>query len=168
MNSNKPVCLIGAILVVAVGLFFAGRGPSAELRGGVGESLISPTNETAETTTRSHDPKGARADVQLTEPRELLESALANYQSALTVVTNNVTNSETSGFKASRVIWEENDYRQDVAAGQADSSGNRSPNNCSIGSGSRIAAARIDFSQGRLKHTGSDLDLAIDGEGFFK
>jgi flagellar basal-body rod protein FlgG len=168
MNPSKPICLIGAALIVVVGLFYAGRGPGAEHRTSIAESLVDSTDNAPEKTNRSREPRASQRELRHSEPRDVLQSALANYQSALAVVANNVANAETSGFKASRVIWEENDYRQDLAAGEEDSSGNRSPNSCSIGSGSRIAAVQIDFSQGRLKHTGSDLDLAIDGEGFFQ
>src|SRR5262249_40927774 len=38
----------------------------------------------------------------------------------------------------------------------------------SVGTGSRVAGTRIDFRQGRLRHTGGMLDVAIVGEGFFQ
>src|SRR5438128_426859 len=167
MKPSKPVFLFGAVLILVVGLFLAGRGLAVEDRNGVAKPLISPTNKAPETTIRSQYAKASHTELRLAAPRDILESALANYQTALAVIANNVANAETSGFKASRVIWEDEGYRDDASAGVQDSNWNRSPNSCSIGSGSRIAAIQIDLRQGRLENSGCELDLAIDGDGYF-
>ncbi|BBP43067.1 flagellar hook protein FlgE [Thiosulfativibrio zosterae] len=69
----------------------------------------------------------------------------------LAVISNNLANSQSVGFKSSRAEF-------------ADmfSNSQKSP-----GSGVRVAAITQDFSQGTVAGTGRDLDMAIDGEGFF-
>jgi flagellar basal-body rod protein FlgG len=97
-----------------------------------------------------------------------LRTALKNYEYALEVIANNIANADTPGFKKSRVHFEDCAYRQMTLPGAEDASGNCSSAGVSIGSGSRIAATEIDFRQGKLKRTGRQLDLAIDGRGFFQ
>ena len=86
----------------------------------------------------------------------------------LAVIANNIANADTPGFKRSRAIIEDLGYRQEGLPGVEDSSGRYSPNGFSIGSGSQIVGTEIDFRQGRLKRTGRELDLAIEGRGFFQ
>ena len=84
------------------------------------------------------------------------------------MIANNIANAETPGFKRSRAIVEDLGYRQEGQPGVMDPSGVYSPNGLSIGSGSQIVGTEIDFRQGRLTHTGRELDLAIEGRGFFQ
>jgi len=102
------------------------------------------------------------------EARDTLETALENYETMLAVIANNIANAETPGFKRSRAIVEDQGYRQEGEPGVQDSSGQYSPNGFSIGSGSQIAGTEIDFRQGKLTRTGRELDLAIEGRGFFQ
>lgn len=75
----------------------------------------------------------------------------------LGVIGNNVANSSTTGFKASRAEF------ADVYA--ASSLGASST---AIGSGVRVAAVAQQFSQGNIGFTDNNLDLAINGQGFFR
>jgi flagellar basal-body rod protein FlgG len=102
------------------------------------------------------------------DARDTLETALANYQTMLAVVANNIANAETPGFKRSRAIVEDQGYHQEGQPGVEDPSGQYSPNGFSIGSGSQIVGTEIDFRQGKLARTGRELDLAIEGRGFFQ
>ncbi|MEX1198441.1 MAG: flagellar hook protein FlgE [Pseudohongiellaceae bacterium] len=68
----------------------------------------------------------------------------------LDVIGNNISNSQTVGFKGSKAVF------SDVFAG------------AKTGLGTRIAAVMQDFSTGSLESSGRNLDLAIDGEGFFR
>lgn len=69
----------------------------------------------------------------------------------LGVVSNNLANAQTTAFKASRAEF------SDVFYGAQNSPGN----------GARVGSITQDFSNGTITTTGRDLDMAIDGEGFF-
>jgi flagellar hook protein FlgE len=72
---------------------------------------------------------------------------------SLSVVGNNIANTNTVGFKASRAVF------ADVLSG----SSGRQP----VGRGVLVSAIDKDLSQGSFETTGNVLDLAVDGEGFF-
>lgn len=83
------------------------------------------------------------------------------------VITNNVSNSKTLGFKRSRVEME-NLFPQilDEAVTQVDSDAMKK-NSIEYGSGVRVVGTPKDFSQGAIETSSNPLDLAINGEGFF-
>ena len=112
--------------------------------------------------------KPPAADLQSGEAVDTLQSALENYETMLAVVANNIANAETPGFKRSQAIVEDLGYRQEGMPGVQDPAGAMSSNGFSIGSGSQIGGTEIDFRQGKLKHTGRELDVAIEGRGFFQ
>ena len=81
------------------------------------------------------------------------------------VIANNLANLNTTGFKRSRVSFE------DLMYGSVGRSGfllGDSSANVSLGMGTAIAASSKDFSLGDIKTTGNPLDFAIRGEGFFE
>ncbi|MEA1988036.1 MAG: flagellar hook protein FlgE, partial [Pseudomonadota bacterium] len=69
----------------------------------------------------------------------------------LGVISNNLANSQTVGFKSSRAEF------ADMFSGAQNSPGN----------GVRVESITQDFNQGTITGTGRELDMAIDGEGFF-
>jgi flagellar hook protein FlgE len=83
-------------------------------------------------------------------------SGLTAASSDLDVTANNVANANTIGFKQSRA-----EFADVYAAGAVNL------NTSSIGEGARLAATAQQFSQGNITTTGSNLDLAISGDGFF-
>jgi flagellar hook protein FlgE len=83
-------------------------------------------------------------------------SGLTAASSDLDVTANNIANSNTTGFKSSRVEF------ADVYA-----SGGASINTTAVGEGVRVAATAQQFTQGNISTTGANLDLAISGNGFF-
>lgn len=88
-------------------------------------------------------------------------SGLNAYSKGLETVSNNVSNMNTQGFKATDVTFS-NVYGRGSEGGLAFGNGQ-------AGSGHGVAISEIatNFSQGELRQTGNDLDLAIDGNGFF-
>jgi flagellar basal-body rod protein FlgG len=100
-----------------------------------------------------------------------LYSAAAGMQSQqlnLDVISNNLANVNTTGFKKSKVEFQELLYQTSRAPGADQGSGNQLPTGLQIGQGSRpVATARI-FTTGDLSHTGEQLDVAIQGDGFFE
>ncbi len=81
-------------------------------------------------------------------------SGIASHGAAIAVVGDNISNSSTIGYKASRA-----EFQDLIAGGQTAGK--------VIGSGSATSAVSTIFEQGTLEFTGRPLDLAIDGNGFF-
>ncbi len=83
-------------------------------------------------------------------------TGLQNAQTELNVIGNNIANADTNGFKASSAQF------ANLVAGSAYSN----PKDI-LGIGSTVASIDQDFSQGAIQETGSGLDLAVSGDGFF-
>lgn len=83
-------------------------------------------------------------------------SGLSSSSQALDVISHNVANANTSGFKASQTVFADV-YSSTLGADPYKQ----------VGSGSRVAAVRQNFSQGSITETGNSLDMAINGDGFF-
>lgn len=93
-------------------------------------------------------------------------TGMAAQQRKLDVTSNNIANVNTTGFKRSRVEFEELLYQQKEAAGDTSEGG--SPTGVEVGTGVRTAATQKNFSQGSMQQTENPLDMAIDGQGFFQ
>ena len=90
------------------------------------------------------------------------EGAAAQAQ-RLEVIANNLANVDTAGFKQDVPTFQAR-FAEAIQQGQAQP-GDHSIND--IGGGVKIIDVETDYSIGELKHTGNDLDLAINGKGFF-
>jgi len=100
-----------------------------------------------------------------------LYSAAAGMQSQqmnLDVISNNLANTNTNGFKSSRLQFQDLLYENTKEAGSQQGGGNQLPSSLQIGQGSIYASTTRSFKQGNLTQTGNDLDLAIKGNGFFE
>lgn len=85
------------------------------------------------------------------------------------VISNNVANMRTTGFKRQRAEFQDLLYQDLRRSGSATSaSGTAVPVGIQIGSGVRLAATARIMSQGSVENTGKQLDVAIRGEGFFQ
>ena len=102
------------------------------------------------------------------DAQQTLAQALKAYQAKLSVLANNLANAETTAFKRSRVILEELPYRHERIPGAEDTAGQYTATGISVGTGVRVAGVQTDFAQGPLHQTGSPLDVAIEGDGFFQ
>lgn len=89
------------------------------------------------------------------------------YQTKLSIIANNLANSDTVGFKRNFVVMEDQPYRYDRLPGAMDSSGNLAATGVMVGMGVRVSGVRADFSQGPLQNAGDELSVAIVGRGFF-
>jgi flagellar hook protein FlgE len=83
------------------------------------------------------------------------------YSQGLNVISNNVANLNTPGFKVSDPLFKAIVYRQ-IQASEGNGGGLRPQ-----GAGVEANSAGISFMQGELRETGNSLDVAIDGSGFF-
>jgi len=94
-------------------------------------------------------------------------TGLRVHQQMLDVVGNNLANSNTTSFKSQRVRFSDLIYQTVSQATNAtgDSLGGTNP--VQIGLGAKVAAIDPNLQQGSLESTGRDLDLALEGNGFF-
>ena len=84
------------------------------------------------------------------------------------VVANNLANAETTAFKRSRVNFEDLFYLQLKQPGTSNSAGEPSPAGIFVGLGTKISNTQLDLEQGSLEETSRDLDIGIQGDGFYK
>ena len=90
-------------------------------------------------------------------------------QTRVEVISNNLANMNTTAFAARRAEFSDLHYQIERAAGATSSSdGAIVPEGVQLGLGVRTASISSDMTQGTLKSTGNDLDLAIEGKGFFE
>jgi len=84
------------------------------------------------------------------------------------VISNNIANMRTTGFKRQRAEFQDLLYQQITRAGsQTSDQGSMVPAGLEIGSGVRTVATPRVMSQGNVSMTERELDVAIRGEGFF-
>lgn len=84
------------------------------------------------------------------------------------VVANNLANAETTAFKRSRCNFEDLFYLQLKQPGTSNAAGEPSPAGIYVGLGTKISNTQLDLEQGSLEDTRRDLDVGIQGDGFFK
>lgn len=84
------------------------------------------------------------------------------------VITNNLANVSTDGFKKSRAIFEDLLYQTQRQPGAQSSYYTQVPTGIQLGTGVRPVATERMFLQGNLQTTGNDKDMAIQGAGFFQ
>ncbi|MGB7344991.1 MAG: flagellar hook-basal body complex protein [Pirellulaceae bacterium] len=93
-------------------------------------------------------------------------TGLRAHQQKLDVVSNNLANMNTIGFKSQSTNFSNLVYHE-VRGGSASSQTTGGINPQQIGSGVQVASISRNFSQGTLQSTGETLDFAIQGDGFF-
>ncbi len=86
----------------------------------------------------------------------------------LDVIANNLANSNTTGFKSSRINFEDLFYEERRQPGALNSLGQNTPTGLFVGLGTKVSNTQLNFGDGSLESTGRPLDLAITGQGFFK
>jgi len=84
------------------------------------------------------------------------------------VVANNLANVNTTGFKKSRANFQDLMYQTLLIAGATTPSGGQIPTGIQVGMGVKPSSVQKLFTQGDYVHTGNNLDMAIEGRGFFK
>ncbi len=84
------------------------------------------------------------------------------------VISNNLANVNTTGFKRSRADFQDLLYQTLRPAGAPSSMGTQVPTGIELGQGTRTVAVQKLFMQGDYQKTENDLDVAIEGDGFFQ
>lgn len=94
-------------------------------------------------------------------------TGMESQQTNLDVIANNLANVNSTGFKKSRADFEDILYQTTKAPGTG-VNGGEVPTGIQVGLGSRVAAVQKVFTTGDMQQTGNDLDMAIEGGGFFQ
>ncbi len=89
-------------------------------------------------------------------------------QMQLDVISNNLANVSTNGFKKATAVFEDLMYQNLRQAGASTSEQSTLPTGLQVGLGVRTVATSRSFVQGSLQQTGNNLDVAIQGAGFFE
>lgn len=83
-------------------------------------------------------------------------------------IANNIANVNSTGYKRTKVEFQDLLYQTPNAKGAQGDSGNIIPTGLELGNGSRAVSTTRIFSQGQLTQTDSPWDVSIDGGGFFQ
>jgi flagellar basal-body rod protein FlgG len=89
-------------------------------------------------------------------------------QTQLDHISNNLANVATSGYKRASAQFEDLIYQNLRQAGAASSDQTVLPAGLQVGLGTRAVATARNFTQGNLQQSGRNLDVAIEGNGFFQ
>lgn len=98
----------------------------------------------------------------------IAKTGLEAQQTSLDVITNNLANVSTNGFKRSRAVFEDLLYQNVRQPGAQSSQQSMLPSGLQIGTGTRTVATERIFTQGNPQQTGNSKDLMINGSGFFQ
>lgn len=116
-------------------------------------------------TSKRHDDKEASKMI-----RSLWTAAtgMQAQTSNIDVISNNLANVNTAGFKRSRADFQDLLYETIRAPGTSTAGGSEVPTGVQVGHGTRTVATQKIFMQGDFQHTQNELDMAIEGDGFFQ
>ena len=96
-------------------------------------------------------------------------TGMAAQELSVQVISNNIANLQTTGYKKQTAAFQDLIYEHIRRVGaQASDQGTILPVGIDIGGGVKTVGTPRSMTQGTLSQTGNDLDLAINGEGFFK
>jgi flagellar basal-body rod protein FlgG len=95
-------------------------------------------------------------------------AGMNSQQMSLDVIANNLANVQTTGFKKSKVEFQDLLYQSSRSAGSVQAGGSQLPTGIEVGHGSQAVATAKIFTTGELLQTGHKFDVAIEGDGFFQ
>mgnify|MGYP005838587193 CR=1 FL=1 len=95
-------------------------------------------------------------------------TGMRGQQLQLDTISNNLANANTAGFKKSRVQFEDLYYQEMRAVGAENIDGGQVPSGIQVGLGVLATSNQKVFTQGSIQESGNDLDMAIEGRGFFQ
>lgn len=98
----------------------------------------------------------------------IAKTGLDAQQTQLDVISNNLANVSTNGFKRSRAVFEDLLYQTIREPGAQSSQLTQVPSGLQVGTGVRPVSTVRVFTQGNLQKTDNALDLAVNGQGFFQ
>lgn len=93
-------------------------------------------------------------------------TGMAAQETHLEGISNNISNSNTVGYKKQRIDFQDLLYQQVRAAGAPTSATTMNPTGLQLGSGVRVVGTSRLFGQGTVTQTNNQLDVAVEGNGF--
>jgi len=96
------------------------------------------------------------------------KTGLDAQQTRMSVISHNLANVNTNGFKKDRAVFEDLLYQNTKQVGAATSQDTVSPTGMNVGTGVRIVAVEKTYTQGNFTTTGNSLDVGVNGRGFFQ
>ncbi len=96
------------------------------------------------------------------------KTGLDAQQTRMTVISNNLANVNTNGYKRDRAVFEDLLYQRVMQSGGQTSANTAKPTGLMLGTGVRIVATEKNHAQGNMVMTQNALDIAISGDGFFQ
>lgn len=96
------------------------------------------------------------------------KTGLDAQQTDISVISNNLANASTVGFKKSRAVFEDLLYQNVHQPGAQSSQNTKLPAGLMIGTGVKVAATQKTFTQGNRLTTDNSLDMMVEGKGFFE
>ncbi len=96
------------------------------------------------------------------------KTGLDAQQTRMAVISNNLANVNTTGYKQSRAAFEDLIYQNIRQSGGQTSQNTLLPSGLQLGTGVNIVATEKLHTQGNIQQTGNHLDMAINGRGFFQ
>src|SRR3984893_921955 len=98
----------------------------------------------------------------------VVRTGLEGEQTKMDVISNNLANINTTGFKRMRPVFADLLYEDQTQAGGFTSQATNYPSGLQQGTGANVVATEPMVLQGSLEQTGNALDLAINGQGYFQ
>ena len=98
----------------------------------------------------------------------IAKTGLDAQQTQMDVISNNLANVSTTGFKRARAVFEDLLYQTIRQPGAQSSEQTQLPSGLQLGTGVKPVATERVFTQGNLQQTGNAKDVAIQGNGFFQ
>jgi flagellar basal-body rod protein FlgG len=95
-------------------------------------------------------------------------AGMAVQQYNMDTISNNLANVNTSGYKKARAEFQDLLYQTINLAGTSSSTSTNLPTGIQVGHGSKLQSLQRQYSTGNLRSTGSNYDMAIEGDGFFQ
>ena len=89
-------------------------------------------------------------------------------QTNIDVISHNLANINTNGYKHARPVFEDLIYQTIRQAGSPAAQQGQVPTGLQLGVGARTVATVRIYTEGALQNTGNSFDMAISGQGFFR
>ena len=98
----------------------------------------------------------------------IAKTGLDAQQTRMDVISNNLANANTTGFKSSRAAFQDLIYQNKSQPGGQTTEQTMAPSGLMLGTGVRVVGTEKLFTQGNITQTGNSLDVAIQGNGFLQ
>jgi len=98
----------------------------------------------------------------------IAKTGLDAQQTQMDVISNNLANASTTGFKSSRASFQDLMYQNEGQPGSQTTEQTQSPSGLLLGTGVKVVGSEKLFTQGAITQTGNSLDVAIQGNGFLQ